>query len=334
MQDKFGARMRQHREQQGISIASIADRTKLKASVIEGLERDDISHWPAGIFRRAWIRTYAEAIGLDPKVVTREFLECHPDPVVEVDPVPDPPTGLRGLVGSAFGSLARRRRVAPPTVTPQPMIGTSGRAVAEPPPLVAETAEPVAPVATERLPRTAGERRKQRSRRSGDQLAAPLDLVAAADLCTALARVEDGGQILPLLRDAARLLDARGLIVWLWEPGVGELRPALVHGYSEKVIAQLPALRKDADNPTAEAFRSARTRTVSGSERASAALVVPLLTPAACAGVLAIELAPGGEQQAPVCAVATFFAATLALLVGSPAADEALPDVSHATQLA
>ena len=89
MQDSFGARMRQHRERQGITIAFIADRTKLKASLIEGFERDDISGWPAGTSAAPGCGSYAEAIDLDPQVVTREFLEQHPEPVVEVEPVED-----------------------------------------------------------------------------------------------------------------------------------------------------------------------------------------------------------------------------------------------------
>jgi hypothetical protein len=339
MQDSFGARMRQHRERQGITIAFIADRTKLKASLIEGFERDDISGWPAGIFRRAWVRAYAEAIGLDPQVVTREFLELHPEPVVDVEPVMDRPARLRSLVGSALGLSRRPRVTAPPSPVITPAIGTSGRAAVAPPPAsapapspapAADAAESTSPILSGPVSGVVGERRTRRSRRSTD---AAVDLLAAADLCTELGRVEQGDQILPLLRQAAHVIGARGLIVWIWEPAVGELRPALVHGYSDRVIAQLPPLRRDADNPTAEAFRSARTRTVAGGEGGSAALVVPLLTVAACAGVLAIELPAGVEQHAPVCAVATFLAATLALLLGSAAAEEA-PPADGAAQLA
>jgi hypothetical protein len=325
MHDSFGARMRQHREQQGISIAFIADRTKLKASLIEALERDDISHWPAGIFRRAWIRTYAEAIGLDPQVVTREFLEVHPEPSVAPVAVPEPPARLRSLVGSALGSLSRRRRVTPPTPPPVPSVtGTSGRAINLPLPAVVEP-QPTPSIMPSTIAAPTGERRTRRTRRSGDQPSPALDLLAAADLCTELGRVEHGDEILPLLRQAARVLGARGLIVWLWDGPTGELRPALVHGYSGKVVAQLPALTRDADNPTAEAFRLARTCAVSGSDRAGAALVVPLLTPSACAGVLAIELPQGDEEMAPVRAIATFLAATLALLLGNVPAAEPQP---------
>jgi hypothetical protein len=45
--------------------------------------------------------------------------------------------------------------------------------------------------------------------------------------------------------------------------------------------------------------------------------VVPLLTPAGCAGVLAIELQHGVEQTKSVRALATIFAAQLAQLTGA-----------------
>ena len=36
-----------------------------------------------GIFRRAFVRDYARAIGLEPDIVVREFLELFPDPQEE-----------------------------------------------------------------------------------------------------------------------------------------------------------------------------------------------------------------------------------------------------------
>jgi hypothetical protein len=60
----------------------------------------------------------------------------------------------------------------------------------------------------------------------------------------------------------------------------------------------------------------AETCAINGSARSSGALAVPLLTPAGCAGVLAIELPHGSEQALAVRAVATIFAAQLAQLIG------------------
>src|SRR6478672_11674669 len=77
--ESFGARLRQRRERQHIALSTIAEQTKIKLSLLEALERDDVSHWPSGIFRRAFIRSYAAAIGLDPDETANEFLERHPD---------------------------------------------------------------------------------------------------------------------------------------------------------------------------------------------------------------------------------------------------------------
>jgi cytoskeletal protein RodZ len=76
----FGPRLRQERERRQISLASIAANTKISRSLLEALERDDLSRWPTGIFRRSFVRSYAQAIGLDPDDVVREFLERFPDP--------------------------------------------------------------------------------------------------------------------------------------------------------------------------------------------------------------------------------------------------------------
>jgi transcriptional regulator with XRE-family HTH domain len=79
MTDSFCTWLRSERERQNISIASIATSTKIKASLFEGLERGDVSQWPAGIYRRSFVRAYAEAIKLDPETVCRKFAESFPD---------------------------------------------------------------------------------------------------------------------------------------------------------------------------------------------------------------------------------------------------------------
>ena len=78
--DSFGSRLRYERERRQIALKSIAESTKISISLLEGLERDDVSRWPSGIFRKSFIRSYAEAIGLKPDVIAREFVERYPDP--------------------------------------------------------------------------------------------------------------------------------------------------------------------------------------------------------------------------------------------------------------
>jgi hypothetical protein len=141
------------------------------------------------------------------------------------------------------------------------------------------------------------------------------DLTKLADLCTEIARVDDEAGLVRALEKAARLLDATGLIVWIWDSSVAALKPALAHGYSERVVARLPAVRWNANNATATAFRSGQTCAIDGDEGASGAIAVPLMTPAGCAGVLAVELAHGRGQMRGVRATATIFAAMLAQLM-------------------
>jgi transcriptional regulator with XRE-family HTH domain len=307
----FGARLRQRREGEQITLASISEQTKINLSLLEALERDDVSHWPGGIFRRAFIRAYAHAINLEPDVVVREFLERYPDPVEDVaaEPVPapgvtragvsdGPPIRLRYLVGSAADSVSRwlgsagtRPAVVQPAVV--------GRAVVEVEQAVVERATPAdaGPVAI--------------------TLEYEPDLLAVAHLCTELGRVYETREAGPLLQRAASLLDAVGVIVWAWDAQSAELRPALAHGYSDKVLAQLPKVRREADNATAAAFRSTQTCIVNGSDMASGAVTVPLMTSGGCVGVFAAELRHGGEQREPLRALATIFAAQLATLIGT-----------------
>ena len=346
MLESFGARLRRRREEQSIALATIAEQTRIKLSLLEALERDDVSHWPAGIFRRAFIRAYAHAIGLNPDVVVREFLEAYPEPieVLATDPAiasgadgtrvnGAPPIRLRYLVDSAIGSLSRLRRssaVDDPVAAGRPPVNVPVPADADLPPAAHPSTDPGRvdrsnEVAADRTP-------------PNEPATPEVDFLAAADLCTEFGRVENPNQVQPLLQTAARILDAIGLVVWVWDGLAAELRPALAHGYSDTVLAQLPTVRRDADNATAAAFRSAQTCAINGSDHASGALVVPLLTPAGCAGVLAIELQHGREQTTSVRAVATLFAAQLAQLTGGarsaeirPQAEVIVPPLAHFT---
>jgi hypothetical protein len=77
-------------------------------------------------------------------------------------------------------------------------------------------------------------------------------------------------------------------------------------------------VRPDEDNAIAWSFRSAETHAIAGSDLATAALTVPLMTATGCAGVLALELRNGDERRTWVSAAATILAAQLSVLVGQP----------------
>src|SRR4051812_20291081 len=73
--DDFGGKLRQARERRGISLRQIAASTKISAAALEALERNDISKLPGGIFSRAFVRSYAVEVGLDPDDTVTEFLD-------------------------------------------------------------------------------------------------------------------------------------------------------------------------------------------------------------------------------------------------------------------
>lgn len=77
---EFGDRLRRERERRRITLDSIAANTKIGLPMLQGLERGNVSRWPSGIFRRSFIRAYAQAVGLEPDEIAREFLERFPDP--------------------------------------------------------------------------------------------------------------------------------------------------------------------------------------------------------------------------------------------------------------
>src|SRR5262245_36710928 len=119
MDSTFGTRLRLQREEQQIPLATIAEQTKIKLSLLEGLERGDVARWPTGLFRRSYFRAYALAIGLEPDGALREFLSHYPDPEAATDVTQvlaqarelnghasrRPPTRLRFLIDSAVNAL-------------------------------------------------------------------------------------------------------------------------------------------------------------------------------------------------------------------------------------
>jgi hypothetical protein len=77
--DKFGPYLRSQRERAGVGLETIAESTKIKQSLLAGLERGDVSHWPAGIFRRAFFREYLTAIGIESEALVADFVRLFPE---------------------------------------------------------------------------------------------------------------------------------------------------------------------------------------------------------------------------------------------------------------
>lgn len=326
MAEGLGARLRQRREEQKIDLSVIAEQTKIKRSLLEALERDDLSQWPTGIFRRAWMRSYAKAIGADADATVRELLEAHRDPeeIPPVTPLPAPDPGLRGMLGAAFTTLSKKMLGTGGDEPIAPVMAPSSPAVDVPPaidvPPIVES-RPVEPRAIKSRP-TVDSRPPVHVERP------EFDLQSLAKVCTKLGQAGTTKDVQPLLQEVAAILDAAGLIVWVWHSTASVLRPTLVHGYSAGVVARLPTVTRDADNPTAASFRSGQAREVPATDGTCGALVLPLLLRSRCVGVLAIELQPGRELTDSARAVATIVAAAVAQLVSRTLPAEMRPSSS------
>jgi hypothetical protein len=123
----LGSFLRHERERRGVALKAISEQTKVAVPLLEGLEADDLTRWPGGIFRRAFVRAYANAIGIDADDVVRRLEQQHPevhegvavpgtaphsDPTPEASPFPDVTQRLRSTRRVRFLGTAADLTVA------------------------------------------------------------------------------------------------------------------------------------------------------------------------------------------------------------------------------
>jgi cytoskeletal protein RodZ len=94
---RFGQLLREARQLRGVSAQYVAIETGIPLGHLEALEAGDLHAIPGGMYRRAEVRAYADAVGLDPRVVLeglQHALGPEPDPVHPANPVtPSVPLG-------------------------------------------------------------------------------------------------------------------------------------------------------------------------------------------------------------------------------------------------
>ena len=326
MEMSFGTRLRQQREERKVTLEDISAKTKIKVALLEGLEADDLSRWPQGIFRRAYIRAYAQAIGLEPDTMLQQFLALYPEPpeeqpLVAPESPKRPPTRLRFLLNAAFG--AARQAATDAREGYHARLEHVTRVIPEFEPLYEpETIEAAEVVDTVEQDSVEHEREHEQ-----DDLPLPFvqpALTDIADLCTRVARASNLTQLEPRLADAVRMLNAVGAVLWTWERHKTALRARVSYGYAEDVLARFPLVGRDADNAIGVAFRSGKIAVVNGADGETGAIAVPLLGPDGSVGVLALEVRHGDERNATLHAVALIVAAQFVSFCVQPALDEAV----------
>jgi cytoskeleton protein RodZ len=80
----FGSKLREARERRGVTLRQIANATKISVGQLDSLEKNDISKLPGGIFSRAFVRSYALEVGLDPETTIQDFIAQFPHDSVTI----------------------------------------------------------------------------------------------------------------------------------------------------------------------------------------------------------------------------------------------------------
>ena len=130
--DDFGQKLRDARERRGLSLRQIASATKISVLTLEALERNDIARLPGGIFSRAFVRSYALEVGLDPEETIQQFMGQFPhDSVTAGHPTSVRPEDYDAIEGDRWRPPAFLRVIA--VVVPIALLvvyfGTTGRRV-------------------------------------------------------------------------------------------------------------------------------------------------------------------------------------------------------------
>jgi len=127
----FGNSFKKARESKGLTLAQIADETRISVRFLEAIENEDFQLLPGGIFNRGFIRTYASRLGLDADATVKEYEQLLniQQPEQTVAPPPPPPKGSttdKKLYPAAIGVLALAvimfylftRETSPPVTVP------------------------------------------------------------------------------------------------------------------------------------------------------------------------------------------------------------------------
>ena len=71
----LGEKLRQAREERGISISEVAEQTRISPQYLKAIESDDYKPLPGGIFNKGFLRSYARYIGFDENEALHDYAQ-------------------------------------------------------------------------------------------------------------------------------------------------------------------------------------------------------------------------------------------------------------------
>jgi cytoskeleton protein RodZ len=206
----FGGTLRAARERRGLSLRQIANATKISVITLEALERNDLARLPGGIFSRAFVRSYALEVGLDPETAIQEFMGQFPqDSVTAGHPISSQIEDHEAVESDrrAASTLLRLVAISVPIAAVVLYFGMLGRPASSPP----EPRTDAAAVTRESAPSPAAQ---------SDPAPAPVDTPAAAPAAAAVPADRLMVQILATRSSwISAVVDGRQAVQRTFQPG-------------------------------------------------------------------------------------------------------------------
>ncbi|HXF48524.1 MAG TPA: RodZ domain-containing protein [Verrucomicrobiae bacterium] len=130
MTTTLGAFLRSKREERGIALEEMAEKTRIPLRYLSALEEDRLDALPGKVYERLFIRTYADLVGINVEELGRQFKEIQNTLELKVRPEDErrSPFLKRGIYALGFltvilvGVLIFIRREPEPAAAPEPEV--------------------------------------------------------------------------------------------------------------------------------------------------------------------------------------------------------------------
>src|SRR5688572_8430176 len=73
MSSTLGEKLRQAREERGISISEVAEQTRISSLYLKSIEDDNYKPLPGGIFIKGFVKAYAKYVGIDEAEALQDY---------------------------------------------------------------------------------------------------------------------------------------------------------------------------------------------------------------------------------------------------------------------
>lgn len=73
MQESLGEKLKQAREERGITISEVSEQTRISSLYLECIENDDYRTLPGGIFNKGFVKSFAKYVGIDEQEALQDY---------------------------------------------------------------------------------------------------------------------------------------------------------------------------------------------------------------------------------------------------------------------